>query len=178
MQSNNEHLNSSQVKSCLSLFGDSNDFCKIFNPKMITKYACQPDACINGKAPTLNTAKKAYGIDMMIGWLILQINYINDMAGVTTKMNEEQIENVAQNILSNTDFSSLKVTDIMLFINNLLSGKYGCFYGCVDGMFICNALYKYKQWKMQRLGELQLELQRLQRLKEFEEWEKFKQGEK
>lgn len=137
---------------------------------MIATYANYPDRCISGQAPTLHVMEQAYGHETANAWLMLSLEYINKAVGVQSKMSSEQIEIVAQSLLNNEDFQALKVTDVMLFVNQFVSGKYGHFYGAVDAQVIGESLYKYIAWRRQRLAQiLKQEQQAMQRMQR-EQW--------
>lgn len=137
---------------------------------MIAKYSAYPDRCIRGSAPTIHVVQQAYGVNIAHAWLMLQLEYINKLSGAQSKMNEQQVELIASSILANEEFSSLKVTDIMLFINQFLTGKYGHFYGAVDGQVIGDALYQYIRWKRQRLANLSREEARVKQQEQINQW--------
>lgn len=141
---------------CLDLFGDAQKFFEVFSPRNITKCSRIPDRCINGNAPTLQVAEQAYGQNKMVAWLMVQLDYINNMAGTDKKMSETQIEVMAMNILTNDDFRSLKASDILLFCHQFINGKYGHFYGAICPQFIGNSLYKYIEWKRAELAQIHL----------------------
>lgn len=148
-----ESLNYSQaVARCIDKYGDKAKFVSVFSPSKINQYATLVDRCIAGTAPTIHVAEKAYGTNMIVGWLIMQLDYINNAVGADKKMNAIQMEELSRNILSNDDFQMLKVTDIMLFVHQFTSGKYGHFYGSVDAQVIGNALYQYKSWKQKQMA--------------------------
>lgn len=171
MQLCNEPQNSTPaVANCLERYGNRLQFGTTFNAGMIAKYSAYPERCIRGSAPTINIVKQAYGTDALNAWLILTLEYINKMSGVKTKLDELQLEALSSAIIANEDFQALKVTDIMLFVNQFVTGKYGHFYGAVDAQVIGQALYQYIAWRRQQLSLFaREEFQQHQRLQR-EQW--------
>jgi len=174
MLTNTPKICSTGIENCIKRYGNAEQFFKTFCPDNIAKYSSYPEKCISGYAPTLNVIKNAYGEDVATSWLMLQLNCVNAIVGSQNKLSPEQTFSLAQLILFNTDFSTLKVTDIMLFINQLITGKYGCFYGSVDSQIIGEALYKYKRWKMEQLYEIEVKRKKQEREAMYQEWEKYK----
>lgn len=144
------------AEKCLSRYGEAESFASVFGVANIAKYSANPDRCIAGTAPTIHVAECAYGESVMTAWMALNIEYINLVAGVKTLSHDSALI-LAESILHNEDLCMLKVTDLMLFVNQFVCGKYGKFYGEVDPMVIGNALYEYKKWKAQRMARLYTE---------------------
>ena len=158
------------VLSLFSKYGDNEMFCKTFAPVNIPKYASFPLRCIAGTAPTVHVMEQAYGHSIAMGWLSLQFAFLNKISNAQVKLDNYQCECLASAILSNEDFQCLKVTDIMLFINQFITGKYGHFYGAVDAQVIGEALYKYRTWKRTELANIHRKQQDALRRMQREQW--------
>lgn len=97
--------------------------------------------CITGKYPTLAEVRRDYGTSVPTAWLIPQLQDLSWYCGVRDKLNARQLEECAFVIAS--DFSFLKVSELMLFFHRFKSGRYGKFYGSVDPLVICQALREF-----------------------------------
>ena len=104
----------------------------------------QYDYCVDikrvytGKAPTLNVLNDAFGKNITEAWLAIQIRDLSEFSGCKDKLDIEQIDKLAKVIIAS--FKHLKVTELMHFFLQFKSGKYGKFYGAVDGLVITEAL--------------------------------------
>ena len=84
--------------------------------------------CFRRDSPSLVRLDIVYGRGSAANWLfgILQGMFV--FLGVTNdKFSKEQIYNLACNISSN--YKTLKIAEVMLFVSRFESGKYGRFYG-------------------------------------------------
>ena len=87
-----------------------------------------PIDCFRRDSPSLVRIDITYGKGSSANWLfgILQGMFI--FLGVTNdKFSKEQIYNLARNIASN--YKTLKVVEILLFVSRFETGMYGRFYG-------------------------------------------------
>ena len=87
-----------------------------------------PIDCFRRDSPSLVRIDITYGKGSAANWLfgILQGMFI--FLGVTNdKFSKEQIYNLARNIASN--YKTLKVVEILLFVSRFETGMYGRFYG-------------------------------------------------
>lgn len=114
-----------------------------FNKHIQIKVALNPDRAYLGKAPSLNNIRKAYNIDVLIVWIIAQLEDVNDFVGVRQKMTLPQMEHLACIIIS--EYGYLKATELHLFLYRLKAGRYGVFYGCIDPLIITRSLTQFMQ---------------------------------
>lgn len=94
-----------------------------------------------GKAPTLSVLNEAFGKNITETWLAIQIRNLSEFSGVKDKLDTAQIDMLAKTIIAT--FHYLKVTELMHFFLLFKSGKYGKFYGAVDGIVITEALQDF-----------------------------------
>ena len=79
-----------------------------------------------GTSPTLATLNKTYGNSSSIQLLMVHLSYVNEISFFSSRMSVQQIEYTATAIVQ--EFYYLKVSEIMLFLNSLITGAYGSFY--------------------------------------------------
>ena len=79
-----------------------------------------------GTSPTLATLNKTYGNSSSTQLLMVYLSYVNEISFFSSRMNVQQIEYTATAIVH--EFYYLKVSEIMLFLNGLMTGVYGSFY--------------------------------------------------
>lgn len=97
--------------------------------------------CIFGNVPTLWTANNIYGKGTAEEWLVYQFSDLSEFAGVSKKINSQQLLQMAQLMVA--DFGYLKMTEVMLFIRHFKVGRYGTFYGNVDPLVIMDSVRKF-----------------------------------
>lgn len=119
---------------------------------MQVRYCADADRCISGSAPRLNTLTEAYGYDASVLWLGIQIHDLSEYTGCKGKISNEQIEELANIIL--TEYGGLKMTEIMLFFFRFKAGHYGHFYGSVDTMVIMDAMRQFFMERSEKLWEI------------------------
>lgn len=112
-----------------------------FNPGIQKMVFQNIERAYNGTAPSLAVVKSAYSYDIAVVWIMAQLENLNDFCGVKEKMNTEQMECVADLVLS--EYFYLKITELMLFFYRFKCGKYGEFYGVVDPQKVMIALGKF-----------------------------------
>lgn len=81
---------------------------------------------MNLPAPTMGAIWRERGEEFSKAYVALWLIYINEVLDLNRPMNEHQIELCTQNILN--EFSYLKVTDLTLLTNRIITGEYGEFY--------------------------------------------------
>lgn len=115
------------------------------------KFCRDVSRCINGTAPTLANLRVEYGEKLAESWLEIQLQDLSEFSGCKDKLSIEQIEQTARVI--NVEFYYLKVTELMLFFFRFKAGKYGRFYGAVDGLVITTALQDFLQYRAQEIDK-------------------------
>ena len=87
-----------------------------------------PIDCFRRDSPSLVRIDITYGRGSAANWLFGVLQGMFVFLGVTNdKFSKEQIYNLARNIESN--YKTLKVAEILLFVSRFESGIYGRFYG-------------------------------------------------
>ena len=87
-----------------------------------------PMDCFRRDSPSLVRIDITYGKGSAANWLFGVLQGMFVFLGVTNdKFSKEQIYNLAQNIASN--YKTLKVVEILLFVSRFETGMYGRFYG-------------------------------------------------
>ena len=125
------------------------DFAKVFNPSLQFKVAENVEYSIKANTPTIRQLKATYSIDQLKLWLSAQLENLNQYTGVKSKMSGEQMEMLAEVMLTNNQY--LKSAEILLFFHKLKSGHFGKFYGNVDPMEIVSFMNDFLKW---RSGEI------------------------
>lgn len=97
--------------------------------------------CIFGNVPTLWAANNIYGKGTAEEWLVYQFSDLSEFAGVSKKINSQQLLQMAQLMVA--DFWYLKMTEVMLFIRRFKVGRYGTFFGNVDPLVIMDSVGKF-----------------------------------
>ena len=110
----------------------------MFNPDLQQVVADNIDRAIFGTAPMLCTLDAAYGEGSAAQWLIPQLHNLCAAVGVKTKLDDNQLRQLA--LMIRGEFGYLKATEVMLFMWRLKGGVYGEFYGSVDMQRIMRAL--------------------------------------
>ena len=96
------------------------------------------ELCIMGDFPTLEELKGEYNSMMPTVWLLPQLQSLSKFCGVKDKLDNKQLEQCA--FIIATEYSYMKVSELMLFFYRFKSGQYGKFYGNVDPLVITTAL--------------------------------------
>lgn len=91
--------------------------------------------------PTLAILKELYGYSSTIGWLMIQIQSLNEFCGKRISMNETQMENIADIILQ--EYPHVTLPRVLAFFHYFKSGRYGIFYGDIDPMKITQGIHKF-----------------------------------
>lgn len=137
---------SSQV---IERYGSGADFLKTFNPAMQYRYCADVGRCFTGHAPSLGLLKQAYGGHIAESWLEIQLRDLSEFSGCKDKLSLRQIEDTAKVIIAEFDY--LKVSELMLFFVQFKAGRYGRFYGAVDGLVITQALQEFCAYRRDEL---------------------------
>lgn len=114
-------------------------------------YCTDLQRCYMGKAPTLSVLNDTFGKNITETWLAIQIRNLSEFSGVKDKITTEQIDMLAKVIIST--FHYLKVTELMHFFLQFKSGKFGKFFGAVDGLVITEALQDFCKERNEKLWQ-------------------------
>lgn len=138
-------LATSQVSSAAlvlrSSYQDSAEFITTFAPKKQYAFCTEVKRCYMGKAPSLVVVNEAFGKGTAQSWLAFQLRDLSEFSGAKEKLGIGQIDDITEVIMS--QFPFLKVTELMHFFLLFKSGKFGKFYGAVDGLAIMEALREF-----------------------------------
>ena len=107
-----------------------------------------------GEAPPVSAVRACYGEQTVIVWFCVQLEHINAFAGARDKMPVDCQQELARLLLA--EYGYLKVTEFMLFFHRLKCGRYGCFYGVVDAMFITAALLLFAAERRSELSHYEM----------------------
>ena len=113
-------------------------FCTMFNPSLQKVVADNEERAIFGTAPMLCVLDAAYGEGSAATWLIPQLRDLCATVGTKTKLNDDQLMQLAMMIRK--EFGNYKATEIMLFLYRLKGGLYCEFFGAVDPQRVMRAL--------------------------------------
>lgn len=129
--------------ACIEKYKDKMAFLTAFNPDV--QYLCADNLkrCFLGTAPTLGVAREAFGTATVESWLEIQLRDLSEFSGCKEKLTTEQLDAIARVIY--TMFPYLKVSELAYFFLLFKSGKFGKFYGAVDGLKITEALQAFLQ---------------------------------
>lgn len=95
------------------------------------------------ESPPLSRIAKQFSKDYMYAYLEMWIVSLNSFSNVKSKMNPSQMREVASYIFQ--DYYYLKISDIYLVFTNAKKGRYGEFYGRLDGTMILSWFDKYAE---------------------------------
>lgn len=122
-----------------------------YAPQLQALY-CRPEhvpRLFTGKAPTLYDIQNAYSSETAEAWLGMQLMNLNEFANVGNKLTEFQLDDLAKCIAAT--FGHLKTTELMFFFHLFKCGKFGRFYGSVDGLIIMGALQDFMKLRADEL---------------------------
>ena len=152
-----------KVNSLLSSHSDLKSFMTMMNPSMQQFSAENVEHALFGTAPTLMTLRRAYRDEAATIWMMPQLDDLNEYCSCKEKLDKGQMKQLAQII--STEFSYLKVSEIMLFLYRFKSGRYGHFYGAIDPLVIITAL------RNSFMSERAAAIEKHERALERERWE-------
>lgn len=109
---------------------------------------------MGSKAPTIAAIGNAYGDSFIrayiMGWIVNLREFIN----VSNAMTDEQTRMTAAMIV--TEYQNLNIADINLIFRNAKLGRYGQFYGRLDGQMILGWFDKYFEERCIAASELSI----------------------
>lgn len=122
-------------------YGNAMNLLKVFAPINQAKYCLFKERCFIGTAPSLSLIKDSFGEGTAILSITNQLKDLSEYTGCKEKLSINQMDSIAGTILVNYWF--LKITELMYFFQLFKGGRFGRFYGAVDGMVITSALYEF-----------------------------------
>lgn len=105
--------------------------------------------CFSAPVATLSELAQIYSPTLTEVWLRIQIRDLAEFSGVKDKPSVEQLSDVAKVIIA--EFYYLKITELMVFFQMFKSGKFGRFYGAVDGLVITEAIWEFLDYRTEQL---------------------------
>lgn len=109
-----------------------------FNPDVGSRLPGNYEKVYNSDAPTIGLVSTAYGRDLSLQWINIQLNSIDQFTQVKNDLPESSRKELAELILSH--YSALKLPEFMLFVARFKLGLYGKFYGSFDPIAFCEAI--------------------------------------
>ena len=143
------------MADCIGRYKTGQDFMILFNPSRQFDFCREKDRCFTGHAPTLNVVDNAFGKGITESWLAIQIHDLSEYAGSREKLSTGQIDQIAKTV--HLAFGFLKVTELMYFFFLFKSGKFGHFYGSVDGLVITESLREFLKIRCAELDRIERE---------------------
>ena len=131
-------------------YGDASNFMLVFNKNIQQLTAANPERAYTGTAPSFTLVCCTYNKQVLITWIMAQLENLNDFVGVAQKMNLMQMEELAQIIA--VDYHYLKVTEFHLFLHRMKAGWYGEFYGTIDPLKITNGLLQFSKERVNEIS--------------------------
>lgn len=127
-------------------YGTAHDFALAFNPSIQGRCAKDIERSLYGEAPTLRQLSATYTEEQNKMWLMTHLNNLNNFCGVKSKMEVEQMQEVAAIIL--IEYPYLKASEVLLFFYRFKAGYSGQLYGSVDPLKITDALKDFIEWRV------------------------------
>ncbi len=108
-----------------------------------------------GKAPALSVVSNAFGENVTKSWLSYQLIDLSEFSGCKDKLTTFQVSSICEVIMSTWYY--LTVVELMHFFLQFKAGKYGKFYGAVDGLAITESLRAFveERWTIKDRYERQ-----------------------
>ena len=147
-----------------------------------SRFVDKPLDCFRRDSPSLVRLDIAYGRGSAAKWLFGMLQGMFVFLGVTNdRFSKEQIYNLAQNIASN--YKTLKVAEVMLFVSEFESGKFGRFYGDTSyALVVTNSINQFMVEREHYYADIEREQAKTKIAKEkvgtitFDEYKKLKQS--
>jgi len=116
------------VSEITAKYGNLQSFCNVFSYARMNDIVANPIECFRQETPTLVRMDVTYGQEASATWLYDVLQGMFLFLGVSNdKFKREQVYDLARTIAS--QYKTLKVAEILLFVSRFKAGKYGRFYG-------------------------------------------------
>lgn len=155
------------MTACRERYGSAGDFLKTFNPSMQRAYCRDLERVFMGAAPSVTTLAQAYGRQVAESWLALQLRDLSEFSGCRDKLTLAQLGELSA-VIAQT-FGHFKVTELMYFLQLFKAGRWGKFYGAVDGLAITAALHSFARERMETIHRYRIADERAARQAEEEQ---------
>ena len=113
------------------------------------------ERCYFGNIPTLAEINRIYDKQAAVAWLIPQLTNLAEFSNCKTSFSEMQIRECAEMIVS--EYSYLKLSELMLFFYRFKCGVYEKFYGSVSPMTIMASLLIFLEERRAEIKRLESE---------------------
>lgn len=138
-----------------NLPAQANTFLATYNPDMQSAVAQAPMRVFADNAPALVQALHSYGRTTMVSWLTLQLARIAQGFPADRRPNAYELNLMSEDILNEPQFRTLKVTEIMLFLSQYRTGKFGKVYGYLNSINLCVALREFLEYKSDSMDRIE-----------------------
>ncbi len=125
----------------------------MFDPVKQARLCVHVDRIFTGVAPPLVRISRTYGRDVAEIAVMAYIKDLSEYTGVKDKMTPQQMEHTAAVIVS--EYGHLTIAEIMYFFYLFKAGRFGRFYGAVDGLVITEALRDFIDIRNQELDRIE-----------------------
>lgn len=125
----------------IARYGDAATFRRIFDPVEQARLCRDVERIFTGDAPPLARISNTYGVAEAEIFVMLYIRDLSEYAGVRDKMTPRQMHETAAVILN--EYGHLTVSELIYFFFLFKAGRFGHFYGAVDGIVITAALREF-----------------------------------
>lgn len=149
-------------------YGDAENFLATFNPDLQIAIAANVERAFTGNSPSLTVVKHSYSEQVLIVWILAQLENINDFCGVLNKMTIVQMENLARIIV--VEYHYFKISELMLFFHRFKCGKYGQFYGVIDPQKLMSAIQAFASDRISETRSIETRRQQEELNRMRDEW--------
>ena len=145
-------------------------------------YVANPIDCFRRDSPSLVRIDITYGRGSAASWLFGVLQSMFAFLGVTDdKFSKEQIYNLSLTIAS--QYKTLKVAEILLFVSRFEAGKYGRFYGDTSyALTLTEAMNTFMEERYRFYDEIEMQRERKRILEgnkgaiSFDEYKRMKES--
>lgn len=143
----------SRSHEVLARFGDADRFKRLFDPIGQARLCRHVDRIFTGSAPSLVRIADAYGAAEAEALVMLYVKDLSEYTGVKDKITPGQMHETAAVIIS--EYGYLTIAEIMYFFYLFKAGRFGKFYGVVDGLVITNAIQDFLDVRNEELDRIE-----------------------
>lgn len=130
-------------------------FMQIYNPDAQSIIAQDPAKAFTEASPVMATAIQVYGRTKMLTWLTLQLARVAKTVTADRRMSVDDIQMMAEDIVNDPAFRTLRIAEIMLFLAQYRAGRFGKVYGTLNSINLCVALRDFLTVRAEALDRLE-----------------------
>jgi len=154
-----------------------------YSPDKISKIIALSDRrrIYMGSSPELSMVGKLYGVEVTESWLVSLLTYFGEFVGTKEKVETGTMHDLARIIIGMAWY--LRMSEVMLFFADMMSGRYGKFYGAIDPLTITVGLRSFLSDRLRELAHYEYEAEkerkdkeRLEAKQEAVSWEEYAQS--